>query len=202
MIDGLWRCLCPSYDGNRALQLTKHLGASATRPRIHRTPPYQISPSKRFQARSSHGGPAIGGDTDRGEHFTSRPTPRRRIEPSRNGIQSRNASWDDLSVAQLQDVLSGLKQKEGEYHKLVELVKYLLNKTGEKPNLLHYDALISGNSNASLGSAVVVAKLLQDVKEEKVVPDSRLYHSALQVLHLLYNRTRNNRWISLLTISL
>lgn len=60
-------------------------------------------------------------------------------------------------------------------------MKYLICERGEKPALIHYDALIRANADAEFGSAEVVKDLLIEMKEERIAADSGLYHGVLQV---------------------
>ena len=64
-------------------------------------------------------------------------------------------------------------------------MEHLIKVRGEKPALLHYDALIRANADAENGSVAVVRELLKEMKVEGVGADSGLYHGVLQVgLHL------------------
>lgn len=75
--------------------------------------------------------------------------------------------------------------EEGRYHDIVRLVEYLVTTRGEKPSLLHYDALIRANSDAAYGSVEVVRGLLREMKESRILGDAGLYHGVLQVLLLM-----------------
>jgi hypothetical protein len=81
----------------------------------------------------------------------------------------------------LHEKLRALCAKEGSYHKITELVEYLIRERGEKPALVHYDALIRANSDAEFGSAQVVRDLLVEMKEDGIAADNGLYHAVLQV---------------------
>ena len=91
------------------------------------------------------------------------------------------ASLDEVPITELHDTLRNIGPKDGAYKSIADLVDYMITSRGEKPSLPLYDALIRANADASYGSADAVANLLREVKEEKIVPDSNLYHSALQV---------------------
>lgn len=92
---------------------------------------------------------------------------------------------EDVPIVHLHDRLRHLKTEEGAYHEIAELVDHLIKIRGEKPALLHYDALIRANADAENGSITVVRALLKEMKEEGVGADSGLYHGVLQVcLHL------------------
>jgi hypothetical protein len=88
---------------------------------------------------------------------------------------------NEVPVAQLHDTLRTLKTEENAYEKVQELVAHLIKERGEKPSLLHYDALIRANTDARNGSAAVVADLLKDMKDDGIDADAALYHGVLQV---------------------
>lgn len=64
---------------------------------------------------------------------------------------------------------------------MVELVDYMIRIRGEKPALIHYDALVRANAHAMPGSAAAVRTLLAEMKELGIAADSGVYHAALQV---------------------
>jgi hypothetical protein len=74
-----------------------------------------------------------------------------------------------------------MRTQENGYTKIVELVDYLIGNRGEKPALIHYDALIRANADAENGSVEVVRRLLREMKEMEIGADSGLYHGVLQV---------------------
>lgn len=98
---------------------------------------------------------------------------------TRTPIPARNR--DDMTIQQLHDRLRQMLTEEGRYNDIAELVGYLVTTRGEKPSLLHYDALIRANSDAVHGSADVVKQLLWEMKRNNVLGDSGLYHGVLQV---------------------
>lgn len=93
---------------------------------------------------------------------------------------------EDVPIAHLHDSLRRLRTEEGSFKKVSDLVTHLIKERGEKPSLLHYDALIRANADAKHGSAGVVADLLRDMKADGVAADAGLYHSVLQVSILRY----------------
>jgi hypothetical protein len=74
-----------------------------------------------------------------------------------------------------------MRTQENGYNKIAELVDYLIRNRGEKPALIHYDALIRANADAENGSVEVVRSLLKEMKEMGIGADSGLYHGVLQV---------------------
>lgn len=176
-IDGLWRCLCPSFDAIAASQLSQPGRRALTRPCLCTTK----RPSRSVLSRTIHSSKKL-----RLEEQDDAPMTVRRIKPSKTSSAIAQSSrpyrsLDDVSVRELHDTLRHIGTKDGAYKSIADLVDYLITSRGEKPSLPLYDALIRANADASHGSADAVANLLLEVKEEKIVPDSNLYHSALQV---------------------
>jgi hypothetical protein len=88
---------------------------------------------------------------------------------------------DEVPILELHEALRQLRASKSPYGEIADMVEYLVRVRGEKPSLLHYDALIFANADPERGSAEVVAQLLMEMKKEGIVPDSGLYHSALHV---------------------
>jgi hypothetical protein len=89
--------------------------------------------------------------------------------------------FDDVPTTHLHERLRNMRTQENGYTKIVELVDYLIGNRGEKPALIHYDALIRANADAENGSVEVVRKLLREMKNMEIGADSGLYHGVLQV---------------------
>ena len=62
-----------------------------------------------------------------------------------------------------------------------ECVRILVEERGEKPNLRLYDALLLANADHEHGSASEAASILEELKSEKLIPDSATYHAILRV---------------------
>lgn len=112
---------------------------------------------------------------------------------------------EDVPISHLHERLRHLASLEDTYERIASLVEYLIVERGEKPALIHYDALIRANASAEQGSAAVVEDLLKEMREEGINPDSGLYHAVLQVLaihpdYILRNRIMQEmkeRWLGL-----
>ena len=72
--------------------------------------------------------------------------------------------------------------RKGQYKEVQEIAGKLLREYGEKPNHHMYEALILANIDCRNGSANEVARLLQDMGDEGIEPDTAILHAALQVL--------------------
>ncbi|KAH8659178.1 hypothetical protein BGZ60DRAFT_382317 [Tricladium varicosporioides] len=180
-IDGLWRCLCPSVESIASLT-----SARCMRPRQNST----------FRSRRVNGT----FDILRSQAFhTSR---RRREETPTTEVSNGHTTNDNASIIryergsprkndhpldvasthQIHDRLWQLKTAPDSFDAIVEAVRYLIMVRGEKPAITHYDALIRANCDAKKGSVVAVKRLLEDMREANIGPNSELYHAVLQVL--------------------
>jgi hypothetical protein len=98
---------------------------------------------------------------------------------------SKIENWDAEELSTLHDRLRECWNNQGQYHRVVQLVEYLLVNRNEEPANVHFEALIRANTNAENGSAACVRALLEELREIGVRADSGLYHAALQVRWLL-----------------
>ena len=67
------------------------------------------------------------------------------------------------------------------YRQTQECVRILVEERGEKPNLRLYDALLLANADHECGSASEVARILEEMNNEGLTPDSATYHAILRV---------------------
>ncbi len=67
------------------------------------------------------------------------------------------------------------------YRQTQECVRILVEERGERPNLRLYDALLLANADHEHGSASEVARILEEIKNEGLTPDSATYHAILRV---------------------
>ncbi|KAL8714978.1 MAG: hypothetical protein Q9225_006463 [Loekoesia sp. 1 TL-2023] len=93
----------------------------------------------------------------------------------------------------------------GDYPRLREVLKIMIEDRGEKPNRKHYQALLLANTSAQHGSAAEVVRTLQDMEDAGITLDSASYHAVLRVLaihpdHLFRGQILDElrqRWFSL-----
>ncbi|KAI6715720.1 hypothetical protein PZA11_001959 [Diplocarpon coronariae] len=85
----------------------------------------------------------------------------------------------DVPTSKIHDQLRRARGEAKSYHKVVELVEYLIGERGEKPALFHYDSLIRANASAKYGSVPSVRALLKEMDALGIVKDSGLYHGVL-----------------------
>ena len=183
-IDGLWRCLCPSFDAIVLSQLKVPIRRGAARPSIGSRKQALSKPTWRFSTYSTTNGSRTDTkflDKERSPAHIQQSASSSTAWSSAQAPAPSYTNLDEVPIAQLHETLRGIRTQNGAYNKIVDLVTYLINSRREKPSLLHYDALIRANADAAHGSAAVVAHLLREMKQEGVVPDSGVLHSALQV---------------------
>jgi hypothetical protein len=175
-IDGLWRALCPSLDAVLLSRRSTPLrvrpyptNVKSTLPQVHKS-----SSTRLFHS-------SIAPQGQRGARAHRNSTNAESALPLVCGVEREYKSLDEAPILELYDALRQLKISKGSYMKIANLVEYLVGVRGEKPSLLHYDALIFANADPGMGSAEVIGKLLMEMKQEEIVPDSGFYHSALHV---------------------
>jgi hypothetical protein len=217
-IDGLWRCLCPSIDTialsnlhslsfirNTAVRSqggSKRLSQSWTRA-FHTSDPARVEIRREVvdyrtldykRKRFEYGIRPLERDKERTEEQTE--PDRLALRFNRRGFPKAayNKEYDALSTSELHDRLRQMATDEGRYEDVADLVEYLLRQRGEKPALIHYDALIRANADAEHGSAEIVRGLLNEMKELGIGADAGLYHGVLQVcLHSQIKNVGTNR---------
>jgi len=103
--------------------------------------------------------------------FAGNPVPVRKVE---GGVYN-------TPIRDIYDRLRRIRNEEGAFTSILEIVQFLITVKGEKLSLFHYDALIRANADAAHGSVDAVKLLLQEMKEEGIGGDSGLYHAVLRV---------------------
>ena len=90
------------------------------------------------------------------------------------------ACMRDLDITYSYQELRNLIAK-GDYTHIRNCVKTLVKERSQKPNLRLYYALLLANTDTQHGSAGEVARILEEIASEGLVPDSATYHAALRV---------------------
>jgi len=197
-IDGLWRCLCPAIN-------TITSAHSIPSRAIPRKAPITPNPTLRPRTRRFHN--STRPQASWGGGWASRPDFATSVEDKSRAIPPKNEEGydsivpkvkvtnrvDNYEIAKLHGKLRLLCTERGAYHRIVELVELLIREKGEKPALIHYDALIRANVDAEFGSAEVVKDILVEMKQEGIAVDSGLYHGVLQVCG---HRERFGDWLT------
>lgn len=71
---------------------------------------------------------------------------------------------------------------QGDFVRTHVLVEALVKERGEEPSVQLYLALILANTSTQYGSPAEVGRLLDEMDNEGLVPDSAIYHAVLRVL--------------------
>ena len=175
IVDGLWQCLCPlssrpslkgvdaiSPTGARSLIRCRKVQHHQTKTQSFRTKP-QIRPQPLRQLTNLEA-----------QQYTP-------WKPFAVGQHVRDhARIRNLDIASAYQELRRLAVK-GDYTHIRDIVKILVKERGQKPNLRLYDALLLANTDHQRGSAGEVARILNEIGMESLVPDSATYHAALRV---------------------
>lgn len=179
-IDGLWRCLCPSIDAITLAQTSTRAFSSqisSRRPIPHRR--------RAAQPRGFHSSPPTREiiqsetiDESLAPYGTYQESNRVRVRKIKRVTPDQ---YSHIPLSRLYDQLRRIRNTEGAYQSILDLVEHLIAIRGEPPSLIHYEALISANADAEHGSVEAVKGLLQEMKDEGIGLNSGVYHSVLQV---------------------
>ncbi|KAG9229762.1 pentatricopeptide repeat protein-like protein [Amylocarpus encephaloides] len=201
-IDGLWRCLCPSFE----IYNTSYTGAQQIIPKSARQ--YSQVNRQRARTRAFHTSSQFRSQTATLTTQDSQPgsglNVRRHVSSSQVNRPA-NGPYDGVALTHLYEKLRMIKSEEGSYQSTLDLVEYLITQREEEPALIHYDALICANADAENGSVANLRCLLEEMKEEGIQGNSASYHAILQVLavhpnYVLRSEIMNEmrgRWLGL-----
>ncbi|KAK8052161.1 hypothetical protein PG993_003546 [Apiospora rasikravindrae] len=208
VIDGLWRCLCPSVDAqalSRALQqpLVPPRRTSTFLGHAHRT--YagpagtrnysDVTPKKALKKASRHL-QSITRVHPKSEGIVRYPNRRRsqaqdayeryfdRMAKRLPEIPppSPDSELDPIDTSTLLTSLQALLTAQWQYHTIVAIVQHLVGKRGMKPDAFLYECLIKVNVDPMYGSAQVVENLLKEMESTGCLANSAIYHGVLEVL--------------------
>ncbi|KAI1428228.1 hypothetical protein F5Y12DRAFT_732529 [Xylaria sp. FL1777] len=192
VVDGLWRCLCPSID---ILSLTKpfelwHVPRTRSRPSFANRS--TLSRFSQQQCRRQYGyvPTLLLHKAKQGERaqdsrvaYLKRLAKRSPWVPGAifEGLDSFNTMLDKIPTRTLYDALKELQDAEETYFLIARLVEYLLKERGEKPNATLYESLIKANVNKQYGSAKAAAKLLKEMQSLSIPTTQDTYNALLEV---------------------
>lgn len=88
----------------------------------------------------------------------------------------------ETSSAELESELLFLAIRSPPGARVLNLLDHLIHDRREKPNVLHYEALIHANASAGRGSAENVRHLLQEMEEHKIHMNVNTYTAVLRTL--------------------
>ncbi|KAL8942789.1 MAG: hypothetical protein Q9216_001474 [Gyalolechia sp. 2 TL-2023] len=121
------------------------------------------------------------------------------------GFKARHGrSYGDLTEEEIYEEMRRASTA-GDYPRVREVLRIIIQDRGEKPNQRHFQASILANISPEHGSATNVIQILQEMEDESITLDSASYHAILRVLsihpnHLLRRQileALRQRWFSL-----
>ena len=200
IIDGLWHCLCPSFE---QLTLSSSLRRSRTIPFTGLTRPTNRQYVRaRDRARGSPSPVTIIPSHPKNptfwkpKHLHGAPPASLflKYEPgSKEDIPTTKALFDSssndirvLSDARIHTVLQN-EVRCAYYDRVQEIVEILIRERGERPDKIHYHALISVQANLEHGSAAEVERLLQEMEEYRIELDAGICSAVLKVCECVQN---------------
>lgn len=181
-IDGLWRCLSPIWN------IPHWRGPSLLTPPSKRRPQRRLHPASRQSHTQSYSKATkalqcmtyLPGctETRRSIHIQKVPSISSYYPPSK--LPNKREFPRQSRPPDLYEQLGSLASK-ADYHRVWAWASRLVKEHGEKPNLRIYDALILANAHNEYGSLEEVKRLLAEMVNEGINPDSGTYHAVLRV---------------------
>lgn len=162
IVDGLWRCLCPSYNTiTTPLRHSTYLSSRGLHTHLFRR-------SFRCATRLAGSGP--------------KPAPKvtRLKNDTFSATDSDNCKPETLDTPALYEKLRSTTAKDPE--SVERIVKILVHDRHEKPNNRHYSALLRSCASPGVSSATLLRRRINNLKEEGVELDAALCHDALEAL--------------------
>jgi hypothetical protein len=172
VVDGLWQYMCPSF--SRFLYPQVQKSSHTKRPiylsKLHKS---QLLPHRSLSSIT----------LKKQQHDTQLDTPNRLQRPKASKILGKNGDLTDYAAIPLVDLNKQLWKvaEKGDLKSTKALLQVIIHDHGERPNETHYHALILANTDASLGSASEVERLLEEMKKERLPVDSNVCRAVLKV---------------------
>ena len=174
IFDALWHCLCPRFQ-TKTLAIA-HTARPIVRKSLSRRDPaasraIHQSSKKCYRTPSARNIEPIEVQANNWRHHL---TERKDDDVSGNGVRK---------APPLAEVYGELRwaANKGEFIKVQELVRTLVIERRERPNVRLYAGLILANICPEYGSLGRVERLLQEMVEEGIQPDSSVCHAVLKV---------------------
>ena len=174
--DGLWHCLCPSFGipvsrkplNCRKAPLGYYRKLSSHSVSIRCSSATQHFPSRCYQKRCLQTG------------FFSTRLGTRHVR----GVVYRDppADYTNLTTPNAYEYLRRASI-QGDALRVNALVELLVRDRHEKPNPRLYQALLLANADPYHGSPAEVRRLLREMEDEDIIPDSATYHAVLKVYY-------------------
>ncbi|KAI0486073.1 hypothetical protein F4859DRAFT_511072 [Xylaria cf. heliscus] len=198
VIDGLWRCLCPSIDlvslskpfdlwhiprPRSASSLASRSSIPLKYPQQQQQQQYRRRQYSQVSAPLEHrDGQNDGPDKSR-VGYLERLAKRSPWIPSAilRDLDSFRTKLDNVPTRTIYATLKELQNTENTYVPITRLVEYLIKERGERPNAALYESLIKANVDKQYGSAKVAAQLLKEVQSRSIPTTPEIYQALLEV---------------------
>ncbi|KAI8954316.1 hypothetical protein F4801DRAFT_22121 [Xylaria longipes] len=215
VVDGLWRCLCPSID---VVSLSKpfdlwHIPRTRSASLASRSIPSKYPQQQCRRQYSQMTAPLEHktGKNDGSEElrvaYLTRLAKRSPWIPGAvlRDLDSFNTKLDKIPTRTIYAALKELQNAEDTYFPITRLIEYLVKERGERPNAALYESLIKANINKQYGSAKAAAQLLKEVQSRSIPTTPEIYQALLEVtavhpdyvLRAQVLHDMKNRWYSL-----
>ncbi|KAJ9138826.1 Pentatricopeptide repeat domain-containing protein [Pleurostoma richardsiae] len=215
IVDGLWRCLCPSVDAGFLAKAVAR--RDPFKPRALRLPSPAFrclspvyGPSQQYRALHSRrqatqiAKESRKGNTHRRDEGDSAPNVSllARTAPPYKELKSATTAMIYESLREFCSGIRGTAECRSAAERVAVFIKHLIEDRGEEPNTLMYEALVLANADTQ-GSAEAVKELLKEMRDTRMQWSSSVYHYALLTLavhpdYLLRNTIlaeMRERWI-------
>ncbi|KAK4193715.1 hypothetical protein QBC35DRAFT_371424, partial [Podospora australis] len=201
VVDGLWRCLCPSIDAlflSRTVAIASQLpengliASTRQRQNGHQSRSFGFQPrgaaSLRQQCRSN-----ASLATAR-KHLQDVAIPTQTFTATARGlVKGTDADYDHkkLDHASNEVIFEALRKlcyrldkgaKIDTGARIREFVRYLVEERDVRPNVLLYEALVMANADTQAGSSWEVDDILREMNAADVAPSHDFFHAALKTL--------------------
>lgn len=203
VVDGLWRCLCPSIDiaslfkpidlwqVPRARPASLLASGNTRSKYLQKQCRRQYSQATALPEHRAGAGAGFGVGLDQGidksrVEYLKRLAKRSPWVPGAVLHESSPLSTklDHVPTRDIYAALKELQITEDAYFPITRLVEYLMKERGERPNAALYESLIRANIDKQYGSAKVAAQLLREVQSHNIPTTLELYQALLEVRSL------------------
>ncbi|KAG9697581.1 hypothetical protein KCU95_g1151, partial [Aureobasidium melanogenum] len=195
--DGLWHCLCPSYN-SVSLSTSRNALIRSRRPALQCAASRIPSPAAsrrnstvapvRFKGTvdaplelQNSGLPVMNVWAPLDEETQSKEFKTSRKTTMRPKTTVKKADYPNISTPDLYELAHAAASK-GNSREAMQMVEYLVRERRETPNLRLYSISILTNVHPSEGSARSVARLLAEMEDEGLQMNVQICHDVLQVL--------------------
>ncbi|KAI1828503.1 hypothetical protein F4861DRAFT_487942 [Xylaria intraflava] len=216
VVDGLWRCLCPSIDPAhlyKPFELWRLPRRQPGTPFAPRSRSSQYPQQRRRRQYSQFAVPYERRHKQNVASEKSRSAYMRRLawrnpwipKALFKDLDSADDKLDNIPTRIIYAGLKELQSSEETYLLIARLTEYLIKERGERPNTALYESLIKANISHKYGSAKVAGKLLKEMKSQDIPTTPEIYQALLEVtavhpdyvLRAQVLHDMKNRWFGL-----